>query len=210
MDRHPAGLMSFGMQQARAFFAPLTGRTTTFLLEDREANLGFASTIMGLLAQTGDTCAVVDLDAFYSSNSDRIFGALDQPAARATAVRVPEPGADIEGEFSAIFEAPQKTLIMDSLNSFYHLVSQEDGSSRSRKLMFAVASLSYFARVNGKVVIFSMYRREGFTRGGTGRSISSLSDMTASVDVRGEEMTVRRERGSGWPGGRFSIRIPSG
>jgi len=200
--------MSFGVQQAQSFFAPLTGRTATFLLEDRQANLSFARAIIGLLAQTGDSCAVVDLDSFYSSNSDLIFGALGHPAARATAVGVPEPGADVEAEFSSIFEAPQKVVIIDSLNSFYHLVSQEDGSSRNRKLTFAVASLSYFARANGKVVIFSMYRREGFSRGGTGRSISSLSDVTASVEVRGEEMTFRGERGPVWPGERFSIRIP--
>jgi len=202
--------MSFGVRQAESFFAPLAGKTATFLLEDRQANLVFARTVIGLLGQTGDACAVVDLDAFYSSNSDLIFGALGHPAARATAIRIPEPGADIEGEFSAIFEAPQKVVIVDSLNSFYHLVSQEDGSSRSRKLTFAVASLSYFARANGKAVILTMYRREGFTHGGTGRSISSLSDMTASVGVRGTEMTVKGERGSGWPGGRLSIRIPSG
>jgi len=202
--------MSFGVQRAQAFLAPLTGRTATFLLESRGANLSFARAIISLLAQAGDGCAVVDLDAFYSSNSDRIFTTLAQATSTAMAIRVPEPGADVEGDFSTIFEAPQRAVIIDSLNSFYHLVSQEDGSSRSRKLMFAVASLSYYARANGKIVIFSMYRREGFTRRGTSRSISSLSDITASVNIRGDEVVFRSERGSGWPGEKFSIRIPSG
>ncbi len=200
--------MSFDGQQAQSFFGPLTGRTATFLVEGREANLDFARTVVGLLAQTGDSCAVFDLDAFYSSNADAVFPRLPRAAAESTTLRVPEPGADIDEEFARLFESNQKVVLVDSLNSLYHLTSQEDGSSRSRKLMFAVAVLSYLARTNGKVVIVTMYRREGFTRSGTGRSISNLSDVTASVDVRGKELTVRVERGQAWPGGKFSTRIP--
>ncbi len=197
--------MSFSGAEAHSFFDPLKGRTATFLLEGREANLDFARTVVGLVAKAGDTCTILDLDAFYASNSDRAL----QPFAgsRSSTVRVPEPGSDIELELSRLFEAQQKVLVIDSLNSLYHLVSLEDSSSRSRKLAFAVASLSYLARTNGKVVIMSMYRREGFTHSGSGRSISSLSDLTVSVDVRGRELNFRSERGPAWPGGRFSIRI---
>jgi hypothetical protein len=52
-----------------------------------------------------------------------------------------------------------------------------------------------------------MYRREGFGRPRSGRSISRLSDVAASVEVHGSELSVRCERGTAWPGGRFSIRI---
>jgi len=200
--------MSFSGQQAHSFLAPLVGKTSTFLLDDRKANLDFACTVMALLARTETSSAIVDLDAFYSSNSDRIFPPSAAPTARETTIRVPRPGADVEDEFSTLFQSQQKVVIIDSLNSFYHLISLEDGSSRSRKLTFALASLSYFAKTNGRAVILTMYRREGFARGGTGRSISALSDLTASVDVREEELTVRVERGSGWPGGALSMRIP--
>jgi len=64
------------------------------------------------------------------------------------------------------------------------------------------------ARTNGKAVILSMYRREGFARWGTVRSISGLSDLTASVEARGRELLIRLERGPGWEGGVFSTRIP--
>ncbi len=200
--------MSFGGHQAQAFFGPLAGRTATFLLDGRDANLGFARAIVGLLAQTGDSCAVLDLDAFYSSNADAIFQPLPKAAADSSLVRVPTPGSDVELEFAELFESNQKVVVVDSLNSLYHLVSMEDGSSRSRKLTFAVASLSYLARTNGKVVVLTMYVREGFTRSGTGRSISALSDVTASVDVRGNELIARVERGQAWPGGRYSTRSP--
>ena len=200
--------MSFSGQQAQSFFGPLAGRTATFMLEGRQANLQFARAAVGFLAAGGDALTILDLDALYSSNSDRVLSQLPAAAAKSTVLRVPDPGSEIEGEFSRLFEAQQKVIIVDSLNSLYHLLSQEDGSARSRKLTFAVAALSYLARTNRKAVILTMYRREGFSRSGTGRSISRLSDVTASVDISDSELTVRIERGSAWPGGRFYTRIP--
>jgi len=199
--------MSYGVREARSFFTPLKGRTATFLLEDRLANLDFARSVIALLAQTPDEAEILDLDAFYASNSERIFRPLG-PRTFAS-LRVPEPGANIEGEFAAMFEGTQGVVIVDSLNSFFHLISQDDGSSRSRKLSFAIEALTYLARTNAKAVILAMYRREGFTRWRTGRSISGLSDITASVYAKGGDLLIRTERGYGWEGGVFSIRIPS-
>jgi len=200
--------MSLGAREAQLFFAPLRGRTATFLLEDRLANLDFARSVISLLSQTPDAAEILDLDALYASNADHIFRLLGSPAT--VTLRIPEPGADIEEELAAMFEGNQGVVIVDSLNSFYHLISQEDGNSRSRKLYFAIAALTYFARTNAKAVLLSMYRREGFARGGTGRPISGLSDITASVDTRKQELFIRAERGPGWEGGVFSTRIPSG
>ncbi|HUI24085.1 MAG TPA: hypothetical protein VLY82_06825 [Nitrososphaerales archaeon] len=199
--------MSIGAREARSFFAPLKGRTATFLLENRLANLDFARSIIGLLGHTPDTAEILDLDAFYTSNAENVFGSLNSPTV--ATLRVPEPGADIEGEFAAMFESSQGVVVVDSLNSFFHLISQDDGSSRGRKLNFAIEALAYLARTNAKAVILSMYRREGLTRWGTGRSISDLSDITASVYTRGHDLLIRAERGLGWEGGVFSTRIPS-
>ena len=200
--------MNVGAHEAKTFFSLLKGRTATFLLEDRQANLDFARTVIGLLAQTSDAAQILDLDAFYSSNADRIFNSLG--SSTTVTLRVPEPGAEIEEEFAAMFEGDQGVVIVDSLNSFYHLISQEDGSSRSRKMNFAIEALAYLARTNAKAVLLSMYRRESLTRWGTGRSISRLSDITASVDTISQELFIRTERGPGWEGGVFSTRIPSG
>jgi hypothetical protein len=200
--------MSLGVRETQSFFAPLKGRTATFLLEDRLANLDFARSIISLLAQTPEAAEILDLDALYASNADHIFRSLGSPAT--VILRVPEPGADIEEELAAMFEGDQGVIIIDSLNSFYHLISQEDGSSRSRKMHFAMAALAYLARTNAKAILLSMYRREGFARWGTGRSISGLSDITASVEARRQELFIRAERGPSWEGGVFSTRIPSG
>lgn len=199
--------MSFNGGQGASFFGPLRGKTTTFLLEGRQGNLDFARTMMGYLAQSKG-CAILDLDAFYSSNADRVLSLLGEEAARSTLVRVPDPGCEVEAEFSKLFDLGHDVVIMDSLNSLYHLMSQQDGTSTTRKLTFAVAGLSYLARANQKAVIMTMYKREGFGRSGTGRSISGLSDSTASVDTYSGKLVLRMERGSAWPGGVFSTRIP--
>jgi hypothetical protein len=199
--------MSFSGKQTQQFLEPLTGGTTTFLLEKRATNLQFARTTMWLLTRGGNSCAIFDLDALYSSNSDRIFAPL-AAAATSIVIRVPAPGSNIQEEVSRLFEVRQKILIIDSLNTFYHLMMLEDGNSRSRNIAFAVEALSYLARTNGKAVFITMYRRLGFPRRDTGRSIASLSDSTVSVDIRGDELKLRNDRGAAWPGGTCSIRIP--
>jgi len=202
--------MGLRENQAQSFLAPLIGRATTFLVESREANLAFARALMVQVAACGGACAILDLDALYSSNSDQIFAPSDSGALSGTIIRIPRPGADLDVELASLFEVEQKVVVIDSLNSLYHLIAQEDGSSRSRKMSFAMSSLSYFARTNSKSVILSMYRREGFLRGGSTRSIASLTDRTIAVDARGQDVIFRNEKGPGWPGGQFSIRFPSG
>jgi hypothetical protein len=199
--------MSSGLRHPLSFFEPLTGKTSTFLMGSRQDNLAFARAVMELLSASGRTCTFMDLDALYSSHADVVFPTTSVGDDSWT-LRVPCPGSDIDVEMSQLFEVPHHTIVLDSLNTLYHLFSLDDGSSRGRRMGFALASLSYLARTNSKAVILCMYRREGFGRLGTARSISGLSDITASVEVRESELTVRAERGSAWPGGVFSTRIP--
>lgn len=199
--------MSFGGQETQPFLEPLVGGTTTFLIEGRAANLEFARSIMWSVVRDGNTCAIFDLDAMYSSNSDRIFSQLGAAASSAL-ITVPRPGSSIQEETSRLFGASQRVIIIDSLNTLYHLMTLEDGNSRSRSIAFTVEALSYLARTNGKAVIFTMYRRMGFPHRDTGRPIASLANSTASVGIRGKELKLTKERGTLWPGGVWSIRIP--
>ncbi len=180
----------------------------TFLLDGRRPNLEFARTTLGLVAATGSTCAILDLDAFYASNADYVLSPLGN-GARTSVLRVPSPGLPIEDDLSGLFGFHQDVIIVDSLNSLYHLLAAEDGSSRGRKAAFTLASLSYFARTNSKVVLLSMYRREGLPKTGSARPISGLSDVTASAQSDGATLIVRAVRGSAWPGGTLSIRTLS-
>jgi hypothetical protein len=196
--------MSFSASEASSFFGPLKGKTGSFVVAGREANLAFSRTVGSLLAATGDDCTILDLDAFYASNADSIFESMS----KSTTISIPEPGSAIETVLPRLFGADQGVIIIDSLNTLHHLLSLADRSSGSRKLAFTVASLSYLARTNRRAVMLTMYRRERPIRTGSGRSIADLSDITASVDIRDSVLTTRVERGSAWPGGRFSTRIP--
>jgi hypothetical protein len=199
--------MSFSGDKTRPFLDPLKGGTTTFLLDSRSTNLGYARTLMRMLAQDGGSCAVFDLDAFYSSNADYIFGPLAATAA-STTIKVPDPNSSMQDEVSKLFEVGQEVVVIDSMNTLYHLIAQEDGNSRSRTTAFTVEALSYLARSNRKAVLLTMYKRTGFPRRDTGRSISTLSDSTVTVEVRDKELRFRSDRGIAWPRGTFSIQIP--
>jgi WD40 repeat protein len=200
--------MSFGAQQAHSFFGPLKGKTVTFLVDDRQTNLSFAKSIISLATIAVGGCAIFDIDAFYSSNSDGILSALPSSAAGSTRVYVPEPGVRIETVLPRFFKIESGVFIVDSLNTLYHLFSSSGASSRSRKLAFAVTSLSYLARTNEKTVLLTMYRREKAVRTGGGRSISDLSDTSVSVEAAGSELLMRCKRGAAWPDGMLSLRIP--
>lgn len=198
--------MSFSEEDGKTFFGPLKGQTAIFLLGDRQDSLDFARTVAWLGARADGGCVILDLDALYSSDADIIF---PRAPGTNTTVRTPSPEAEVDSDFATLFSAPEEIVVIDSLNSLYHLMSAEDGRSRGRKFTFAMASLSFWAKTDGKAVVMSMYRRETFGRSQTNRSISNLSDVTASVALRGNELTVRADRGKAWPGGRWSIPIPS-
>lgn len=199
--------LSLSAQQAHSFLGPLKGKVATFLVESRQTNLILARGIATLAGAVAGGCTIFDMNALYSSNSDEILSTLPLSAARLTRVHVPEPGSRIEAELPKLHRADSGVLIIDSLNTLYHLLSASDVGSRSRKLAFAVVSLSYFARTNGKAVLFSMYRRERTMKTGRGGSIADLSDATISVQAVDSELLMKCERGTVWPGGVFSLRI---
>jgi hypothetical protein len=199
--------MSFGAQQAHSFLGPLKGKTTTFIVDSRQVNLSLAKSITSLTAMTMSGCTIFDIDAFHSSNSEEILSALPPSAVRLTRVYVPEPGSSVETELPRLFRAESGVFIVDSLNTLYHLFSPSGVSSRSRKLAFVMASLSYLAKTNWKAVLFTMYRREKTMKTGGGRSISDLSDTTVSVEATGSGLLMKCERGKAWPEGKFFLRI---
>lgn len=190
------------------FFGPLKGKSVTFLVGDRPSNLALSRAVMGLLASIRCRGEVLDLDALYASNSDQIFGSVSALEAQGIRLRVPDPGSKVEVELPRLLGGAAPVMVVDSLNSLYHLLSAEDGVFRSRKLSFAVAALSYAARTNGGTAVLTMYRREGFPRRGPGRSISGLSDLTVEAEASGSALTLTCRRGSAWTGGSFSIRSP--
>lgn len=176
--------------------------------DGRGASLLFAKLVMSALSMSGDSSLVLDLDALYSSNADFIFGKLPAPYVNATSIRVPDPESSVENELKLAFFSDATVLIIDSLNTLRGMLSPENGAARSRKLSFGVASLSHLAESSKKAVILTMYRRDRLGHSAEGRSMSSFSDATASVEAGEETLSVKSVRGALWPGGEFSTRIP--
>ena len=196
------------MQRAHSFFSPLKGKTVTFLVDDRRTNLLLARTITLLSSAAGRRLAVFDIDAFYSTNSTEILSALPKDAAQSIHIYVPKLGWSIETEVARLFSTESDVLLLESLNTIYHLFSSSGVSSRSRKLAFSMASLSYLARIGTKPVLLIMYRRERVVRTERGGSISNLSDATVAVEINTSGLLMKCKRGNAWPEERFSLRFP--
>lgn len=194
-------------EKARSFFAPLKGKSTTFIVSDRVSGLAFAKSIAALISASGQTCSILDLDAFYASNADVIF-APRSPDPGKVAIKILGPTTRFEDEFPRIFSAAPAITIIDTLNTLYHLMSSDEGAYRSRKFSLAVASLSFLARESGGVVMLTMYRREPLGRRGQGKTMAGYSDLAVAVQATASEITLLAERGSAWPDGSLSIRIP--
>ncbi len=188
--------------------SPLRGRTAIFLVEGRRENLDFARGVVSVLCRGGTRCTVMDVDALYSSNSDYVFASLSAEEADSVEMLVPEPDSELESGFARLLGShPGSTLIIDSLNSLYHLMSTGRTGSRNRNVGFIMAFLSFMARTDGRAVLLTMYRRERGVRLVPGKSISDLSDLTASVRVGEGVLGLKCERGSAWPGGEFSVPL---
>jgi len=196
------------MQLAHSFFSPLRGKVAVFLIDSKQANFSFVRSVTLLSAMTSRRLAVLDVDAFYSSNSDEILSALPFDAVMSTRVYVPEPGSSIETEIIKLFRTDSDVFLIESLNTVYHLFSSSGEGARSHKFAFAVRGLSYLAKATGKSGLLVMYRRERLTRTARGKSISDLSDLTFSVEVTGSGLLMKSEHGTAWPEGRFSLKLP--
>jgi hypothetical protein len=184
------------------------GHTITFVLEGKKTNLAFARAILYHLTRNGHQCTVLDIDALYSSNSDYVFAPLSERQAQAVEVLVPNPESDLESSIAALLASESsKTIIIDSLNSLYHLFSTGGSSLRGRKLAFVMACFSYISRTERRAVLITMYQRESTTRIGGGRQISGLSDHTISAELGGNALTLRYNRGYPQSGGIFYLPI---
>jgi hypothetical protein len=199
--------MSLNAQRAHSFFSPLKGKTVTFFVDGREANFLLCRSIGLLSAVTTRSLAIFDVDAFYASNSGGILSALAPDAVKSTHIYVPEPGSSVETGIARLFRADSEVFVIESLNTLYHLFSSSGASSKSRKLAFVMVTFSYYARTTGKTGFFIMYRRERIMTNGSG-SISNLSDAAISVETTNSGLLMKCERGTAWPEGRFSLRLP--
>lgn len=201
--------MNLGTEQARSFVEPLKGKTTTFLVDDRETNISLMRCMADVVATTGRGCTVLDIDAFFASNSNEIFSSLSSETARSICIHIPEPVSEIENEVSEVFKTGSEVFVLQNLNTLYHLFRSSGKGSGVRKVAFTIICLSHLTKASGKVGVVIMYGRERvMSTGGGGGSISDFSDAAVLVESTRSEVSLRCRRGTLWPGGEFYLRLP--
>ena len=198
--------MSFGAAEAAGFARPLKGRSTTFVVDGREANAAFARATLPLLVRAFGRCTVLDLDALYASGPGDVLGGLSRGESESVELLVPGPDEELEEALAQLLGGCRGgAVVVDSLNSLYHLFSTGGRGSRGRSLAYTSALLSYAARGAGTAAVFTMYRRDGGARPGRGRSISDATDAAAAATLGGGRLELKAQRGELWPGGRLAL-----
>ncbi len=189
----------------------MKGKTTAFLVGDRLSNLRFAKVILPLVTADERGCDLLDIDAFYSSNLNFIASQVSPRDMENLEITIPEPGSDMESALANLFHGgDRRTLIIDSVNSLYQLLSSPNPKSSSRKFTFLIASLSAWARDNGKAIIASVYERRSVPRVKTSRSFADAFDSSVSVSKEAHGVAFRCQRGGAWRNGSFFLPLEVG
>ena len=167
----------------------LEGKTTTFVVEGRPTNLALAKLLLSGAPRRGG-CQVLDLDGFYASNAEALLGGSPAEAQRSAVFDVPDPSAPLAPHLGNLFSCGRRLLVIDSLNTLNHLLTE------ARGLSFVEAALGAYARANRSAAVLSMYRRDGPPRGGKGTTIASYSDVEIHARVEDGRLLMETRRGA--------------
>jgi len=196
-------------REAEAFLTPLRAKSTVFLLDNRATDLLFSRFLLSCLVRTKNEVQVADINAFYSSNAQRIAPGFDAPN---ISLSLPPPGFAVEPwliDF-LIGAADAAVVVLDDLNTLYHLLSFDGSKRTGNRISFLMALTSFLARTRLQTIISKVYARnrpiQNSRRGA--RSLDRLGDLGVAVEYEASELTFACKNGSGWRGnGTFSVRV---
>jgi hypothetical protein len=185
---------------ASRFLAPLKGRVALILIHDVTAKMAVGRLMLGCANLHPTETAVLDVDAFYCTNLDRLAGA---EGAGATELMIPPPGAFEVRSLLPLLSSKRRLVIIDDLNSLRSLAVGESGG---HQLTILMGLLSYVARTNGSWVLATAYRTDGGgRRRDERRSLTAFGDTTLDTYVLDGATRLRAESGTSWPGGELEI-----
>ena len=139
---------------------------------------------------------MLDLDAFFSSDIESVASGVPRARLKDVVMIVPQPGSDIEATLAEVFTG-NRSLVIDSTNTLYHLLAYQSPKPASRKLAFLVAALSKWAQANSRLVIANTYEREPPTRRRAG-SFSAFFDAAISVSANTRGLEFMCRKGNPW------------
>ncbi|MDA4134985.1 MAG: hypothetical protein OK441_05400 [Thaumarchaeota archaeon] len=189
-------------EQASRFLAPLRGNIAIILLHDVQAKSLLSRFMLRCATMQSTATTVLDADAFYSTNMDRLAEAA-QPITRSELLLLPERDFEVSSLLT-LLSSKREMLIIDDLNSLYSLAS--DGR-KLQQLTILMKMLSLNARVNSYWVIATAYRAEqGAKQGGLNqRSLTALGDMVVDTDFSEGSLRLRTESNGRWPNNELEV-----
>ena len=196
-------------RETEAFLTPLVSKSTVFLLDNRATDLLFSRFLLSCLVRTRNEALVADINAFYSSNAQRIAPGSD--GLQNISLSLPPPGFAVEPWIvDFLIGAGAAFVILDDLNTLYHLLSFDGSKRAGNRMSFLIALTSFLARTRLQTIISKVYARnrpiQNSRRGA--RSLDRLGDLGVSVKYEASELTFTCKNGSGWRGdGTFSVRV---
>src|SRR2546428_2016560 len=196
-------------REAEAFLTPLRSRSTVFLLNDRETDLLCSRFLLGCLVRTRNEALVADINAFYSSNAQRIAPGSD--GLQNISLSLPPPGFAVEPWIvDFLIGAGAAFVILDDLNTLYHLLSFDGSKRAGNRISFLIALTSFLARTRLQTIISKVYARNRPMQNGRrgARSLDRLGDLGVAVKYEASELTFTCKNRSVWRGdGTFSARV---
>jgi hypothetical protein len=199
--------------QASEFLAPLRRNLVILLLHDIQAKTQLSRFILGCASLESLDTTILDTDAFYSSNIDKLIDRGDdgiRSIPRAEVLLLSEEGDFEVTSLLPLISSNRRLIIIDDLNSLYSLAT---AGGKSNQLRILMKLLSYNARMNDSWVIATAYRTELTTAGGGSkqektnrRSLTALGDLLVETYSRDGSLKLKSEFTPGyWPDNEFEL-----
>src|SRR5256712_12747629 len=133
-------------REAEAFLTPLRSKSTVFLFDNRTTDRLFSRFLLSCLVRTRNEALVADINAFYSSNAQRI--APESDALQSISLSLPPPGFAVEPwliDF-LIGAADAAVGVFDEPNTLYPLLFFHGAKGTGKRISILVVLSSFFAR----------------------------------------------------------------
>jgi hypothetical protein len=195
------------LRQANEFFAPLRQKSTIFIINGRETNISFARFLLGCICVTKKRVLILDMNAFYASNILLLNKKLTENCLGNTIITVPTDDSKLESWLISSTFSKNDLLIIDNLNTVYHLMSINGRRFNIRRLYAITSILSYLAQTNEISIFLTVYRTTSERVKNTPRSLDQMGETSISVKIHDSTINFQCNTGRAWINGTFSMKF---
>lgn len=196
-------------RQGYTFLEPLRGKSTVFLIADRQENAVMLRFLLGCLAALKYNTALFDTSCFYGVNIKWITQGLPKEFLQQTTLIQLSEKLSPEVSLSDITTIESHVIMIDDLNAILHLLSSQSRRSGIHRLATLYRLLSYEARMNELFILGSIYKSKSQdTASNTHkRSLADIADLQVTVEAQPTEIIFRCDKIPTWPIGGFRTPI---